>query len=61
MSSEDSKHKRLVRLIREIAREEAWEVIDEHLSDYKHKEKPAEDFEVESGGKAFTKLKEMAR
>lgn len=49
MSSEDSKHKRLVRLIRQIAREEAWKVIDEHLNDYEHKEKPAEDFEVECG------------
>ncbi|MDI6905253.1 MAG: hypothetical protein QMD13_07190 [Candidatus Bathyarchaeia archaeon] len=49
MSSEDSKYKRLVRLIRKIAREEAWEVIDEHLNDYEHKEKPAENFEVEVG------------
>jgi hypothetical protein len=47
MSSEDSKHKRLVHLIRDIARDVAWEVIDEHLDEYEHKEKPAEDFEVE--------------
>lgn len=47
MSSERSSHERLVRLIRKIAREEAWEAIDEHLEDYEHKEKPAEDFEVE--------------
>jgi len=33
------KHKDLVRLIRRIAREEAFEVIDEHLDDYEHKEK----------------------
>jgi len=41
--TEDSKHEELVRLIRRIAREEAWEVIDEHLEDYLHKEKPAEE------------------
>jgi len=37
-------------LIRRIAREEAWEVVceamDEHLDDYEHKEKPAEDLEA---------------
>lgn len=32
----------LVRLIRRIAREAAWEVIDEHLDDYEYKEKPAD-------------------
>ena len=47
MSNERYNHERLVRLIRRIAREEAWEAIDEHLEDYEHKEKPAEDFEVE--------------
>ena len=36
------KHKELVRLIRRIAREEAYEVIDEHLDDNEHKEKPPE-------------------
>lgn len=41
--SEDSKHEKLVRLIREIAREEVYEAIDEHLDDYEHKEKPAEE------------------
>lgn len=41
--SKDSKHEELVRLIRRIAREEAWEVIDEHLEDYLHKEKPVEE------------------
>jgi len=39
---EDSTHKRLVRLIRQIAREEAYAVIDEHLDDYEHKEKPVD-------------------
>jgi hypothetical protein len=33
----------LVELIRRIAREEAWQIMDEHLDDYKHKEKPMED------------------
>jgi DNA-binding FadR family transcriptional regulator len=40
-------HQKLVQLIRRIAREEAYEVIDEHLDEYEHKEKPVEDFEVE--------------
>jgi DNA-binding FadR family transcriptional regulator len=34
-------HKRLVRMIRQIAREMAYEVLDEHLDNYEHKEKPA--------------------
>ncbi|MCW3983777.1 MAG: hypothetical protein NWE96_07250 [Candidatus Bathyarchaeota archaeon] len=34
---------RLVELIRRIAREEAWQIMDEHLDDYEHKEKPSED------------------
>jgi len=36
------KHKELVQLIRRIAREEAYEVIDKHLDDYEHKGKPPE-------------------
>ena len=47
LNSQDSKRVRLVWLIRRIAREEAWEAIDEHLDDYEHKEKPLEDFELE--------------
>jgi hypothetical protein len=46
MCSERS-HEKLVLLIRRLAREVAWEVIDEHLNDYEHKEKPAELVEVE--------------
>lgn len=38
-----SAHRRLVQLIRQIAREEAYTVMDEHLDDYIHKEKPAND------------------
>jgi len=29
-------------LIRQFSKEAAYEVMDEHLSDYEHKEKPAE-------------------
>jgi len=39
--SEDSKRKRLLRLIRRIAREEIYVVLDEHLDNYEHKEKRA--------------------
>ncbi len=41
------KHAQLIRLIRKIAREEAWQTIDEHLNDYLHREKPAENVEVQ--------------
>jgi hypothetical protein len=43
--SEDSEeqHKRLVELIRKIAKEVCYEILDEHLADYTHKEKPAEE------------------
>jgi len=33
----------LVELIRRIARDEAWQVMDEHLSNYEHQEKPPEE------------------
>jgi hypothetical protein len=39
---EDSEHEKLFCLIRRIAKEVAWEIMDEHLDDYEHKEKPAE-------------------
>ena len=42
-------YEKLVELIRRIAKEEAYEVIDEHLDEYEHKEKPQEDFETETG------------
>ena len=38
MSNEKPDYTRLIEFIRRIAREEAWQAIDEHLSDYKHKE-----------------------
>ena len=42
-------HEKIVRLIRRIAREVAYEVIDEHLEEYEHKEKQPQPFEIESG------------
>jgi len=47
VSNEGMSHEKLVQLIRRIAKEEAYEVIDEHLDEYEHKEKPVENFEVE--------------
>ncbi len=44
---QNEKHAQLIRLIRKIAREEAWQTIDEHLNDYIHREKPAENTEVQ--------------
>ncbi len=44
---QSEKHAQLIRLIRKIAREEAWQTIDEHLNDYLHIEKPAENSEVQ--------------
>ena len=49
MSSEGMGYEKLVELIRRIAKEEAYEVMDEHLDEYEHKEKPLEDFETETG------------
>ncbi len=43
MTEEKVDPARLVELIRRIAREEAWQIMDEHLDDYEHKEKPLED------------------
>ncbi len=52
----DYRHKRFVELIRQVAHDVAYEVMDEHLDDYKHKEKPAEIFEV--GGLSLGKNKD---
>ncbi|MEM3161827.1 MAG: hypothetical protein QW056_02400 [Candidatus Bathyarchaeia archaeon] len=38
--------KKLVRLIRRIAKEAAYEALEEHLRDYEHKEKPADIYEA---------------
>jgi hypothetical protein len=43
------KRSRLIRLMRRIAREEAWQIMDEHLSDYVHEEKPVEEVEIQRG------------
>jgi hypothetical protein len=45
LSPEEKKH--LIQLMREIAREEAYEAIDEHLNDYEHKERPPEEVEAQ--------------
>lgn len=61
----DFKREELVRLIRRIAREVAWEVVDEHLDDYEHREKPAEDFRSVkdrwSDGEADSEQRERSR
>jgi len=41
--TEDSRREELVLLIRRIAGEVAYELLDEHLGDYEHKEKLAEE------------------
>jgi len=41
-TDEEEIGKQLISLIRRIAREEAYEVIDEHLEDYEHKERKAD-------------------
>ena len=46
MTEEEKKQKELVDMIRKIAREEANEVLDEHLEDFVHTEKPVEDSDV---------------
>jgi hypothetical protein len=41
MSKKDvEKNKKLVQIIRQIAKEVCYEILDEHLEDYEHKEKP---------------------
>ena len=44
-----AEHRRLVRLMRKIAREEAWQVMDEHVTDYEHKAKPVSEEDLLSG------------
>ncbi len=47
--SEDeiARQKGLIQLIRRIAREEAWQILDEHLSDYVYQEKAAEEADLQ--------------
>lgn len=47
MESKREECRRLVKLIRQIAREEAYAVLDEHLNDYEHKEKPPEEVDMQ--------------
>jgi len=44
--SEEEKHKKLVQLIRKVAKDVFYELMDEHLDDCEHKEKPAEEVPV---------------
>jgi len=44
----DSERADLTRLMRSIAREVAYEVLDEHLEDYEHKQKTPNVAELES-------------
>jgi hypothetical protein len=46
---EDSKHKLLVSLIRRIARDETYIVLDEHLENFDHKKRLDRDLESERG------------
>jgi len=41
--SEEGNRERLIQLIRQIAREAITEALDEHLTDYEHKETPTEE------------------
>jgi predicted translin family RNA/ssDNA-binding protein len=43
------KREKLIRLMKTIAREEAYAVVDEHLTDYEHKEKPAKELIPDNG------------
>ena len=47
MSKSESKQAQLTRLIRTIAKEVAYEVIEEHLEEYEHKPKKPDDFEAQ--------------
>ena len=48
MSEEEiAKQKDLIQLIRRIAREEASQILDEHLTDYMHQQKPAEETDLQ--------------
>jgi hypothetical protein len=47
MRENEEKHKKLIRLIRKISREEAYSVLDEHLDDFRHEEQSAEEVDVE--------------
>lgn len=44
----DNERAELTRLIRSIAREVAYEVLDEHLEDYEHKQRTPNAVQLES-------------
>jgi hypothetical protein len=41
------KYTRLIQLKRRIAREETWQAIDEHIDNCEHKQKPAEEADLQ--------------
>lgn len=47
MEEPDAEQARLNALIRTIAKEVAYEVIDEHLEEYEHKPKKADEVEAQ--------------
>ena len=43
---DEDEHKKLVQLIRKISREVVWEILDEHIEQYEHREKQIKDSEL---------------
>ena len=48
MSENSEENKNLLKLIREVCREEIGTALDEHLTDYRHKSRPASREVIES-------------
>ena len=48
MSENSEENKKLLKLIREVCREEIGTALDEHLTDYKHKPRPASQEVIET-------------
>jgi hypothetical protein len=44
---QEHKQTRLTRLIKNLAKEVAYEIIEEHLEEYEHKPKKPDDLEVQ--------------
>ena len=57
-TKEELKHKKLIRTIRAVAKELYYELMDEHLSDYVHSEKPVEDIELMADDNAKSEPKQ---
>jgi hypothetical protein len=52
------KHEKLILIIRAVAKELYYELMDEHLSDYVHTEKPVEDVELMADDNAKLETKQ---